>query len=266
MRLILTALLTLFATPALACGPDTDCTVLNGERSYRYYLPEGADGPVGAVFYSHGFRGSAGGAMGNRALLDMADRLNMAFVALNADGEDWNLARNPHNPSLEASTEYRYVAAVIEDLATRIALDRDRLIATGFSAGGMLTWTLACGMSDSFAGFVPYSGTFWAPIPDSCPTPPATVIHIHGDADRTVPQDGRAIGQSRQGNIRDVFDMYGTAGGYGPPVEEQAAGGMTCQSRENPEGAVLAFCEFAGGHSFSVARVEWAIERILGGS
>lgn len=261
MRLILATALALLATPALACGPDTDCTVL-GDRTYRYYMPA-TDQPVGAFFHAHGYRGSAGGAMRNASLRAMADRLGLAFVALNADADDWNLAYRPRNPGQTEAAEYDYTRAVIADLATRIDLDPSRLISTGFSAGGMMTWTLACGMGDTFAGFVPYSGTFWRNIPDTCPTPPSHLVHIHGNADGVVPLEGRAIGPTRQGNVFEALEMYGNHGGFVEQAQGPMPNGLSCSLRENAGGLLLDFCTFDGGHSYSTARVEWAIERIL---
>lgn len=263
MRLFLAAALTLFASPVLACGPDTDCTVL-GDRTYRYYIPD-TDGPVGAFFHAHGYRGSANGAMRNAGLRAMADRLGIAFIALNADADDWNLAHRPRSPDQAEAAEYEYVAAVIEDVATRIDLNRDRLIATGFSAGGMMTWTLACGMSDTFVGFVPYSGTFWAPVPETCPTPAGTVIHIHGSDDSTVPLEGRVIGSARQGSVTQAFAMYSAHGNFPPPERAAFPEGDGCLASVSETGEGLAVCLFSGGHSYSVSRVEWAIEQILQG-
>lgn len=265
MRLILAAIMALLAAPAIACGPDTDCFVLDGTRTYRLYLPDGAQGPTGAVFHAHGYRGSAGGAMRNAALRAMSDRLGMAFVALNADADDWNLAHRPRAPHQIESAEFAYVAAVIEDLAQRIDLDRDRLIATGFSAGAMLTWTLACGMSDSFAGFVPYAGTFWAPVPATCPTPTATLIHIHGIEDTTVPLEGRAIGPTRQGSVTEALAMYARHGEIPALQPVPFPEGEGCRAATATDETMLALCLFQGGHSYGVARVEWAIEQILAG-
>lgn len=261
MRLIHAAALSLFTLPALACGPDTDCTVA-GDRTYRYYAPD-TDQPMGAFFHAHGYRGSANGAMRNQSLRTMADRLGMAFIALNADADDWNLAYRPRNPQQTEAAEYDYVRAVIADLATRIDLDQSRLISTGFSAGGMMTWTLACGMGDTFAGFVPYSGTFWRDAPRNCPTPAAHLIHIHGDADGTVPLEGRAIGPTRQGNVYDALTLYQMHGGFRAAQPEEMPNDLRCMTRDNPEGLLMSFCTFGGGHSYSTARVEWAIERIL---
>ncbi len=264
MRLILAAALSFFTAPALACGPDTDCTVL-GDRTYRYYMPEGVEGPVGAFFHAHGYRGSANGAMRNASLRAMADRLGMAFIAINADADDWNLAHRPRNPGQTEAAEYDYVNAVIEDVAGRIDLDRERLISTGFSAGGMMTWTLACGMGgDTFLGFVPYAGTFWAPVPESCPAPPAHIIHIHGTEDRTVPLDGRPIGQTHQGDVMAAIDMYGRHMNVLQPVPLDFPYGTRCAAGFNLDAIGLTICTFEGGHSYSVDRVEWAIEQILG--
>lgn len=265
MRLIVSLFVLLLAGPALACGPESDCTV--GDRTYRLYVPGAASEPMGALLFAHGYRGSAAGTMGNMALRRLAGDLGLALVALKSAGDDWNLSHRPAAPDQPEALEYTYVDAVLADLATRVDLDDSRLVMSGFSAGGMMTWTVACGMSGRFAGFVPVSGTFWAPVPASCPAPPANILHIHGTADGTVPLAGRAIGQTRQGNVAQVLAMYAAHGAYAADgAPEQAPGDMTCRHATNPEGRRLDFCTFPGGHEFSVTRLAHGIERVLGGS
>ncbi len=259
MRLIF-LLAALSAAPAFACGPDSDCLV--GGRSYRLYLPEGG-APNGAFLFAHGYRGSGAGSMGNPALRRLADALGMAFVALDSEGPDWAIAHTPQAPGQAENREFVYVGAVLDDLVAK-GIDPARIVATGFSAGGMLTWTLACGMSERFAGFVPMSGTFWAPVPDSCPAPPANLVHIHGDADPVVPQAGRAIGPARQGSVAKALEMYREEGGFEPAGTGPAPGGMHCARERNPAGQVLEFCSFAGGHDFSTERLRYGIEEVLG--
>jgi len=142
-----------------------------------------------------------------------------------------------------------YVDNVIADATTRFKIDRDRIVVSGFSAGAMLTWTLACERGDDFAGFIPISGTFWAPVPDTCPRPAASIIHIHGDADKTVPLQGRQINQSRQGVVPDALAMYARHGDFGPAQTERI-GKLNCDIRRNSAGEILEFCLFSGGHSF----------------
>ena len=259
----LLAPLGVLASPALACGPDTDCVV--GDRTYRLYLPPAAaKGPVGLLVFAHGYRGSAAGEMANGALRRLADDMGLALVALKSAEEDWNIAHRPREPAQEVSREGAYVDAVLADVATRATIDPARRVAAGFSAGGMLTWTLACEMGDRFAGFVPMSGTFWSHVPETCPAPPANLVHIHGLADRTVPLQGRAIGQTRQGDVGQALAAYAERGGFAPETVESAApGGMTCRSRQNQDGKVLAFCTFDGGHDFSTERLRYGIETVL---
>jgi len=182
--------------PALACGADSDCALENG-RKYRIRMPTAATSDMpGVIIFAHGYRGSAAGVMRNKSLARMANRLGVALIALDASGDDWALPGAPHPAN--GRNEMIYVDNVIADATTRFEIDRNRIVVSGFSAGAMLTWTLACERGDDFAGFIPISGTFWAPVPDTCPRPAASIIHIHGDADKTVPLQGRQINQSRQ--------------------------------------------------------------------
>jgi len=235
--------------PALACGIESDCLLDDG-RSYRIRMPEtetDTGQAIGAIFFAHGYRGSAAGVMRNKSLGAMADRLGVALIALDAAGEDWALAGAPH-PG-EGRDELTYVDNVIADATAKFGIDKDRLVASGFSAGGMLVWTLACERGDLFAGFVPIAGTFWAPVPNSCPGPVSSVIHIHGDADKTVPLLGRAIANTRQGAVPDALAMYARLGDFGPASAERI-GNLDCDTRRNATGEILSFCQFSGGHSF----------------
>jgi len=258
----LLALLLSIAAPstASACGPDTDCMI--GERKYRIRMAEGHDGrtPVGAIVFAHGYRGSASGTMRNKSLIEIASELGVALIATKSAGPDWALPGAPSPGAPKNVDEPAYYDRVIADAAARLPIDTSRLMATGFSAGGMMVWNLVCHRSESFAAFAPMAGTFWQPEPDTCTTPAATVLHIHGDRDRIVPLEGRAIADTRQGNVHDVLTMYTRYGEYGP-ASELPMDGFRCQSRTNPDGEVLDFCVFSGGHSFKSVFVRQAWER-----
>ncbi len=261
MRITALFFLLLLPFPALACGPDSDCTV--GDRTYRLYVPDTGGEPMGALVFAHGYRGSAAAEMRNKALITMADDLGIAVVALKSAGEDWALAHTPQAPDRDEVLEYDYVSAVLDDVRARADIDGSRIVMAGFSAGGMMTWTIACAMPEQFRGFVPMSGTFWAPMPDACPAPPANLVHIHGTADTTVPLTGRPIGPTSQGDVGTVLAMYAAQGGFQARGETPAPDGMTCRMAENPGGKILDFCTFDGGHGFSVARLRYGIELVL---
>lgn len=249
------------ATPAVACGPDTNCQL--GERHYRIALPDGHDGasPVGAIVFSHGYRGSAAGLMRNRGLRRAISDMGLALIALKSRDDDWVLPNSPRHMGSDGSDEFLYVDAVIADASTRYPIDTDRMMAAGFSAGGMMTWNLACARSDMFAGFAPISGTFWLEPPARCDGPVANVIHIHGDDDPTVPLNGRPIGPTHQGRVSDALDMYAAYGGFAAP-EASKTDMFRCQNRRNPSGDILNFCLFEGGHSFRSAYLTYAWETL----
>ncbi len=255
-------LLAVLGQPALACGRTTDCGL--GERSYRIVLPEShAPGePLGAIIFAHGYRGSAAGTMRSDALAGLAQTLNIAVVAADADGPDWQIPGVPSFPGADGAAELAYFDALRDDLIQRFAIDPERIVATGFSAGGMMTWHLACHRGDAYAGFVPLAGTFWAPLPESCPTTTVDLIHYHGTADSIVPIEGRTIADTRQGDVREAMALFTTAGGYSP-VDGEPAPGLDCALRRNAGGQRLELCLFDGGHELRIEHLMRAL-RLLG--
>jgi polyhydroxybutyrate depolymerase len=243
------------AGPTWACGTDTDCTI--GEnRHYRVYIPpEYQPGP--AIIFAHGYRGTARGTMRNKNLLALAERLGVAFIALKSGGPDWLLPNAPGNKAVDARQELSYFDAVLRDAGARFGVKPDQTMMTGFSAGGMMTWTLACARGDVLAGYVPVAGTFWRSIPRTCDAPPTHVIHIHGLSDKTVPLGGRPIADTRQGDVPDTLKMYRAYGSFDTASSAAPVAALACDTKQNATGKVLAFCTHPGGHSF---RSAWLAE------
>lgn len=240
-------LLAILPFPAHACGRDSDCVI--GGRTYRIALPDGYDGgsPLGVIIFAHGYRGTAQGVMRNRAMTGLASELGVALVAAQADGFDWNIPGAPSADARADDEELLYFDALIEDLTKRFAIDRTRLLVSGFSAGAMVVWNLACYRGASFAGFAPVAGTFWAPMPEACPSGSVNLIHYHGTEDTVVPLQGRKVQNSHQGNVFGAFDLIARSGSY-RPAESEAASGLQCNRQVDREGRVLELCLFPGQH------------------
>ena len=100
-------LLLMLASPALACGPDTNCKV--EDRFYRIAMPEGHDGttPVPAVVWSHGYQGSARGVMRWGALRRMVSDAGLALIATQGIGGSWDLPFGPSTCLLYTSPSPR---------------------------------------------------------------------------------------------------------------------------------------------------------------
>jgi len=260
---VLAALLATFALPAAACGPESNCGI--GERHYRIRMPAGHDGktPVPVLLFAHGYTATPAAVMANAGLARTIDGLGAALIAPKSAYKGWALANAPRAATRPAVDEPAFIDAVLADAASRFSLDLGRVVASGFSSGGMMAWTLACQGGDRYAGFIPIAGTFWAPVPSDCPARPASLVHLHGDADQTVPLDGRAIADTRQGRVADALSLFARHGGFGLP-EPVRNGHLRCQKRTNAAGQVLAFCLYPGGHGFAPEDIPYAWGLIMG--
>lgn len=263
MRYFIPLLLTLLAAPAFACGPDTDCML--GERSYRVAMPDGHDGttPVPALIWSHGYRGSAAGVMRNGSIRRMVSDAGYALIAAQGVNGSWDLPYGPRTFDSDGSAEFAYFDAVIADATANHAIDPDRIVASGFSAGGMMVWNLACSHPENFSGFIPISGTFWLKPPHACEGPVNSLVHIHGTSDRTVPLEGRRIRETKQGQVSASLLTYERFGDFGA-LEAYEAGALSCETRRNADGNILDFCLFDGGHSFRTEYLKHGIDRLNG--
>lgn len=180
--------------------------------------------------------------MVNETLLGIASDLGVALIALKSIGTDWSLPNGPRNVAPVKGT-FKYFDAVVRDVTRRFAVNTDRLLATGYSAGGVMTLNLVCERPRMFAAFVPMAGTFWKELPRRRKKPVAHVLQIHGKTDLTVPLEGRVIKGVRQGNVYNVLTRYKRMGRY------RAAGNsvvpsleLRCKLSKNRRGKMLDFC------------------------
>lgn len=252
----------LAAPPAFACGPASDCML--GERSYRIAMPEGADGPVGAILHVHGYKGSADGVMRNRALRGMARDLGVALIAANAVEGRWSLPNAPGGRGAGYADELAYFDALVADAAARFPIDPHRIMVSGFSAGGMVVWNLACDRPEAFAAYAPVAGTFWAPLPESCEGPAPPMVHVHGTSDEVVPLQGRPIGDTRQGEVEGAIALFERVHGF--RVDGVAReGDLICDRWRNAESTDFWLCLHEGGHRLDPAWLAHAWRTMLRG-
>ncbi len=250
------------ATAVQACGVDTDCEV--GSRTYRIALPESGEktDKIGAVIFAHGYRGTAAGVMRNKGLISMASDLNAALVAAQASGPEWNIPNIPSDDASENVDELAYFDDLVADLTQRFNVDPSKIMVAGFSSGAMMVWHLACFRGSSFAGFAPMSGTFWEPIPETCPTGPVNLIHFHGKDDPVVPLHGRQIKDAHQGDVFEAVNLMVRAGDY-RPVASEPSPGLECSKWADGSGHSLELCLFDGEHTFRIENLSNAASRFL---
>jgi polyhydroxybutyrate depolymerase len=225
-------------------------TVAGAARTYRLHRPAALDGAVPLVVMLHGGFGSARQAAEAYGWDAAADAEGFAVAYPDGVSRAWNAgAACCGEPGRDGVDDVAFVSAVVDDVAARLVIDRDRVYATGISNGGMMSYRLACD-TDVFAAVAPVAATMLG----DCPAPrPVSVLHVHGSADESVRLDGSAgTGAARIDGppVAAVIAHWREAGGCAAPVTGRA-GGVTTERSGCPAGREVTLVTVAGaGHQW----------------
>lgn len=171
--------------------------VHNGKtRSYRLIIPARQQPSVKypLVINLHGGGGNGRFAEKMTGMTKKAER--EGFMVLYPDGTGrfgnmlltWN-AGNCCGYALDnKSDDIGFIRALIMKIIEKHQADPGRIYVTGLSNGGMMSYALACGLSDMIAAIAPVSGAQnWEPC---VPKGPVSVLIFHGTADQHVLYEG----------------------------------------------------------------------------
>lgn len=162
---------------------------VNGEtRKYQLYVPTSAKDDCPLVLSLHGAAGHSTDKSPFRT--DVADKAG-CIVAYPQGKDIYFPVFGGTVPGWDATGEFnadaQFLMAVIDDVASKYKIDRQRIYCCGFSNGGMMTYAMTNACSDVFAAFASISGfqlnefhfrhAGWRPVP---------FLHIHGKADDFV--------------------------------------------------------------------------------
>lgn len=165
--------------------------VAGREREYLLYVPASYDPawPTPLVISLHGAGMWPKAQMATSGWNALANQ--EAFIVVYPSAVDgagprvWHVDRNPG-----PDEDVRFLAALIDELASGYNLDPDRIYANGFSNGGGMSFVLSCRLADRIAavGTVAAAQTLpWSFCHDPQPMP---MMAFHGTADRVVPYHG----------------------------------------------------------------------------
>ena len=196
MKQILTTIITLalLAPTKLMAAKENkfyNITVDGKARKYLLYVPNNVKDNAPLVFSLHGAGGVVSTSSHDPNFNPIAD--NDGFIVVYPQGLDTQfpglggMTAPGWSAYGEDNFDTHFLLAVIEDVAEKYTIDRQRIYCCGFSNGGMMTYTMANTNSHVFAAFAAISGypinefhlhhTSWRPVP---------FLHIHGKADDFV--------------------------------------------------------------------------------
>lgn len=227
-------------TPLGALGPGEHEITLDFAGSSRLYLvrvpPTAAETsgyPVVVAF--HGGGGTPWQFRDSRDADELADREGVVWVhpagtPARAGGRrlmTWNAGDCCGRASREDVDDVGFVAALLDDLAGRIPVDRRRIYATGHSNGGMMTMRVGAQLADRFAAIAPVGGV--ARMSAFPPKKALPVLHIHSvDDPRALFEGGvgPATGLTRRRNefvgvLESLEAWRGASGCHVETREEQ---------------------------------------------
>lgn len=165
-------------------------------RSFAYHAPGtsiSANLPV--MIIMHGDGGTGAGIKGYSGFDAAADAQNFLAVYPDAVGGNWN--RHADNVAGDACTgsnnpnnDVLFISDLIDYLCTTYQINKNKVYATGHSAGGYMTYNLAIQLTSKIAAFAPVAGSLCGDNTFMnnafAVNPPIPIYHVHGDADGTV--------------------------------------------------------------------------------
>src|SRR5438045_2137763 len=95
-----------------------------------------------------------------------------------------------HESGMSPTRDTRFIAALIDTLASRYNVDPNRVYANGLSNGGGMTWGLSCTMSRKIAAFGLVGAALTMDMHACGDSTPAPAIIIHGTADNAAHYQG----------------------------------------------------------------------------
>lgn len=184
-----------FGADPLGPGDHTRrLTVDERQRSYLIHIPPNYDAekPTPVVVILHGAGMNSALTVPFTGMSTKSDEAGFLAVYPNGTGNGifltWNAGGRTVRMAENAPDDVKFIASLLDDLATVVNVDPKRVYATGMSNGGMMCYRLAAELSDRIAAIAPVAGAI--AIEESKPLRAVSVIHFHGRADKMVPFDG----------------------------------------------------------------------------
>lgn len=186
--------------PASPGTTEQTITIGGKSRTYVQSIPSGYDGinPLPIVMTFHGRGSSARAQLALTGLEQQSNNEGYLLVAPDAVDGEWAL---PNTPS-QATSDTRFVSAILDKLSSSYCVNRQRAYASGLSLGSAMTFVLACVPNRQFAAFGGVGASFYRSSCDG--SAPAPIIYFHGTADPVVPFAGGKVNSTGSPITREV--------------------------------------------------------------
>lgn len=230
----LRAVLALGLLLALGCGPLSRQTLVHDgiEREVHVFVPETAPPAAPLVLALHG-----GGGVGRKT-----DGYTRHGITREAEARGWVVAfpqgteRGWHDGRAPVTAKDRrraqvddvgFLLALIDALAAAGTIDPDRVMMTGISNGGFMSYRMGVEAPERLAAIAPVIANHAEVLEDQAPGAPLSVLVMNGTADPLVPYEGGEVTvfDQKRGHILSTDETIAWWAGHadcGAPRPERA--------------------------------------------
>lgn len=165
-------------------------------RTAQVYVPPAAQpsDSLPLVLVLHGFTQSGTTMLNSAGFNALAQQYRAVIAYPNGVNNGWNTMSGM--PGASTADDVGYLLALADSIRVRWGTRYHRLYSCGFSAGGFMSYRLACERPDRFEAIASVAGTMSNAAFTACQGPPlqpayrVRLMHIHGTSDAVVSYSG----------------------------------------------------------------------------
>lgn len=164
--------------PGQPChGRDTPCRL--GDRTYHIKEPDGWDGvsPLPVMLHFHGWNRTGAVPVFHSRISGETRKRGVLLVAPTGLRRTWDFWS-------DRSADVAFANVVLDDVASRYPIDRNRIYVSGYSFGSAMAWRYACDSGNGIAALLAVAGTLQQS--QACRQGPDEVRHVHGLSDTVM--------------------------------------------------------------------------------
>lgn len=151
---------------------------ING-RSFDVYAPSGLAAGAALLISCHGMNQDVNYQKNQCKYEGVADKEKFVVVYPQGQGNSWDIS---------GDKDINFILAIIDEMATKHGIDKNKVYLSGFSMGSMFTYLAATKISDKIACFAPVSGYLFGGA-NTQSKRPIPLIHTHGTTDDVLSYD-----------------------------------------------------------------------------
>lgn len=230
----------LLATSALAQQSaftrETHSLVVDGKtREYLVFTPVNVRGRLPVIFGLHGGFGTGEIFAETSRLHEAQGAEKFIFVYPNGYRRSWNAGICCGQAQGNNIDDVKFFGMMMDALARRPDVDGKQFFVTGFSNGAMMTYRLACELSERITAVAPVGAGSGKKFSECVPVRPVPLLHIHGTLDEWAPFKGGMSAREQAGvqpAIEEGIRFWAEKNGCGGTKVSDVRAGARCTVHE----------------------------------